>query len=294
MDDSARRGADYRRRVVDGVRDFLAQGGGGRRGKSGTGGNVACAGSGGRAKGETGMISLLLPTRKRPKKLAETIESVRATAENIPEILCYVSDCDDSYDRLITESKYDDFPWSGFVKFIRGPRVIMSDLWNVLVPHARGDIFMLCADDVLFRTPGWDVEIEKAFAAVPDRILLAYADDGGPNGKAFATLPFVSREWVDAVGYFTGPGFSADYSDTWPNDVAEMVGRKKFVPVLIEHMHWMWEKAQYDEVYAENQSRLYRDKCREQYDARITERQRDAEKLRTAIARHASAVEQTT
>ena len=228
------------------------------------------------------MISLLLPTRKRPDRLTQTIHSIVDTATVTPEILCYVSDCDNFYDHEIQLAQEMIDIWV-HVRFVRGPRVTMSDLWNALIPHAKGDIFMLCADDVIFRTPGWDVKIEKAFAAVPDKILLAYADDGGPNGKNFASLPFVSRRWVETVGYFTGPGFSADFSDTWPNDVADMIGRKKYVDVLIEHMHYIWSKAEQDQTYKENQERWHRDRPDKLYAERLPERMRDAEKLRAAM-----------
>ena len=221
------------------------------------------------------MISLLLPTRKRTQRFVDTVSSVQNTATpGSVEILAYVSDCDNSYDSFVSTE---------FCKIIRGPRLTMSDLWNALIPHASGDIFMLCADDVIFRTPGWDAEIEKAFAAVPDKILLAYADDGGPNGKNFASLPFIHKRWSDTIGYFTGPGFSADFSDTWPNDVADMIGRKKFVPVLIEHCHYIWGKAQEDQTYKENQERWHRDRPDKLYAERLPERLADAEKLRKVM-----------
>jgi hypothetical protein len=204
------------------------------------------------------------------------VSSVLNTCAYSIEILCYVSDDDDSYSGM-------ELPG---VTFVRGPRLTMSDLWNALIPYAHGDIYMLCADDVIFRTRNWDLEIENAFAAVPDRILLAFADDGSPNGKRFASLPFVSRKWVETVGYFTGPGFSADYSDTWPFDVATMIGRVKHVPVLIEHCHHVWGKAQMDETYRENQERMARDNPAKLYAEMLPERISDAEKLRAVMHGH--------
>jgi hypothetical protein len=215
------------------------------------------------------VISLLVPTRKRPERLRQMVQSVLETAAFMPEILCYITTDDESYDGQTPPE----------VKVIRGPRLIMSDLWNALVPHARGDIFMLCADDVIFRTNSWDLEISRAFKDCRDKILLVFADDGSPNGKRFASLPFVSRKWVETVGYFTGPGFSADYSDTWPFDVATMLGRVKYVPVLIEHMHHVWNKAKIDETYQENQERMARDNPAKLYAERLPERFRDADKL---------------
>lgn len=218
-------------------------------------------------------ISLLCPTRQRPQRLRNMIESVKATACVMPEILCYVTPDDSTYNG-------QDFSPA---KIVHGPRVIMSSLWNQIIPFATGDILMLCADDVIFRTPGWDLIVEMTFAAVPDRILLAYGDDGSPNGKNFGTLPFVSRRWVEVVGYFTGPGFSADFSDTWPFDVAWMIDRVKFLPILTEHVHWLWNKAEKDKTYQENEERFQQDRPDLLYDSRLSERLLDAEKLKKAI-----------
>lgn len=226
------------------------------------------------------MISLLVPTRHRPEKLRRMTASVWNTVKGIPkvslwnsvEILCYVTNDDDSYDG-------NDFD----TKIVRGPRLIMSDLWNALLPHARGDILMQCADDVVLRTPAWDRYIEEAFAAVPDRILLAYGHDGSPNGENFATLPFVSRKWVDTVGYFTGPGYTADFSDTHPFDVAKMIGRTKYLPLYFEHCHWLWGKSEVDETYKEIQDLRVKDNNTALYNERLSERMADAEKLRAVM-----------
>lgn len=219
------------------------------------------------------MISLLVPTRKRPQRLREMIQSVEDTVFSEPEILCYVADDDDSYDG-------QDFSPA---KIIRGPRVVMSDLWNQLLPYATGDIFQLSADDVIYRTPGWDLIVQEAFDSVPDKILLAFGDDGGPSGKVFATLPFVSRRWTEILGHFTGPGYSADFSDTHPFDIATMIGRVKFLPVLIEHCHHMWNKAEKDQTYIENEERYKRDRPDLLYAQRLPERQKYAEMLRKAM-----------
>ena len=202
------------------------------------------------------------------------VESVRATAASDVEILCYVTHDDHSYD-------YQSWP----IRFINGPRLVMSDLWNALLPHANGDIFMQCADDVLFRTPRWDRYVEEAFAWQPDRILLVHGHDLHPNGENFGTLPFVSRAWVEAIGYFTGPGFAVDFSDTWPNDVANLIGRRRYLPLVFEHCHWLWGKSEMDETYQEMQDLRLKEglAITSSYAERLPERQADAEKLRKVM-----------
>ena len=224
------------------------------------------------------MISLLTPTRKRPHRLAEMLKSVRDTSRSGDgEVRVYVSDCDDSYDDMIRLNRKSD------LHFHRGPRVTFSNLWNMLLPFAKGDIYMLCADDVIFKTPGWDLVVNRAYAECPDKILCCYGNDGSPNGLNFATLPFVSRRWVEILGQFTPDGYSSDFCDSHVQDIADMIGRKKLLPIETLHAHWLWGKAEKDEVYEENLARNERDNNTQRYVERLPERIREAEKLREAM-----------
>jgi len=222
------------------------------------------------------VISILIPTRKRPENLKRVVESIRTTAPNKEsrrvEICCYIDS--DDYSTMERASSLG-------IHFKVGPRIIMSEMWNELITTASGQILMLCSDDVVFRTPGWDVMVEKEFAECPDKILMAYGDDLCGNGKEFATLPFVSRKWVETVGYFTPPGFSGDYADTWLNDVAKMIGRSKPLPFVTEHMHVVWGKAPMDATYQEKLDR--QGNAAELYNSRLAERQADAAKLRAVM-----------
>ena len=223
------------------------------------------------------MISLLLPTRKRPERLIETVNSAIATTRpGEIEILCYVTNDDHSYNGLVRTKAVS-------ASFIRGPRRTFSDLWNALVPFAAGDIFMLCADDVMFRTAGWPAIVEQAYADCPDKILCVHGDDLHPNGKNFATLPFVSRKWVETLGYFTPDGFTCDWCDTWIQDIADMIGRKRLLPIVTEHVHPFWGKAAMDETYNEGQINRIKDPNTRRYTQRFSERQADAEKLRAVM-----------
>ena len=123
------------------------------------------------------MISVLMPTRKRPDNLQRAVHSIRDTSTNFVEIISYIDDDDkESLARAMQIA----------IRYFVGPRIIMSDMWNALIPHAAGDILMLAGDDCIFKTIGWDVMVEDAFADCPDKILLVYGDDGAPRGKLFA------------------------------------------------------------------------------------------------------------
>jgi len=130
------------------------------------------------------------------------------------------------------------YPQEGVI-YGRAPRpldgkfVQMSGLWTRAWELATGDVAMLCGDDVIFETPGWDDAVSRAFEAVPDRILMVYADDGSPR-KA-PVLPFVSREWIDAAG-FTPPDLQGWFADEWLWSMAAEVRRVVFLDgVMIRH-----------------------------------------------------------
>lgn len=220
------------------------------------------------------MISILLPTRKRPSNLRRLIDSLRETSLNMPQILCYIDQDDDSY----------NYKYFQEVVFIRGPRMEFGSMWTELAKYASGEILSVMGDDVVFQTRGWDKIVEDAFAECADKILMVHGDDKGNHVDDLATLPIVHRRWVDITGYLTPPGFSFEWVDTWINDVAKMIGRRKKLPYVTEHLHWVWGKAPMDETYEDGMNREKQDQNNLRYAQRHAEREADAAKLRKAIS----------
>lgn len=221
------------------------------------------------------MISLLCPTRHRPDNVKRLVESVFATAgrPNDVELVFYVDDDDDT------------FPLTGSVKVVRGPQIVLSQMWNECYGLAAGDVLMHCGDDIVFRTPGWDLEVLRAIEAVPDRIVLVHCDDGSPWSSRLATHSFLTRTWVETVGHFVPPIFSAEYNDTWLTEVADLVGRRRYLAhVVIEHMHWSFGKAEIDGTYAELQRRRRRDGVDRLYAETVNERLQWAARLREVMS----------
>lgn len=194
-------------------------------------------------------------------------DSALATAAGPVEVLAYVDDDDphrDAYSKI------------GNARVLIGSRIVLSDCWNQLAAQARGDILGMAADDIRYRTPGWDTKIREAFAQYADRIVFVYGRDGIHDEK-LGTHGFVSRRWIETVGYFTWPGFPADYADTWLHDVAKRIGRAVYLPdILIEHLHPIAGKADWDQTHQERLARadhtIYRRLAsRRAADARVLE-----------------------
>jgi hypothetical protein len=220
------------------------------------------------------VISVLCPTRGRPDSMRRMAESARETAVGEVEILFYVDE-DDRRSRRTAERL-----GAGVVT---GERIVLSQMWNVLAEKASGDIVMQCGDDVVFRTPGWDVRVEEVFARYPDRVVFVYGDD--LYWSTFhGTHGFVHKRWIEAVGYFLPPHFSCDWSDVWLNQVAAAVGRIVYLPdVITEHMHPTVGKAVLDRTHQERLERGRRDDVASLYQRLKHERAADAAKLRAVM-----------
>lgn len=136
-----------------------------------------------------------------------------------------------------------------------GPRTTLSSYWNECAGSAHGELLMQCADDIRFRSEGWDHYVRKAFEGYPDKIAYVYGRDGIADER-MATHGFMHRRWYEALGYFTWPEFSSDYGDLWNHTIAERLGRLHYIEeVYTEHLHPAVDKAPMDQTHRERVER---------------------------------------
>lgn len=156
------------------------------------------------------MIALLTPTRARLEQFKRMCESASKTAVNKSAIKIYsASNGEDAY------AKYQ-FP-------VDCPTVFM---WNELAKIAMQDesnkLFMLCADDVIFTTPCWDEALLNHYNALENKIHVYHLQDSrDTNGYPH---PIVTREYVDAMGYFVPPIFMHWFCDSWTVAISAGMG----------------------------------------------------------------------
>lgn len=223
------------------------------------------------------LISILVPSRARPAEFRRLVDSALSTSTfpNRLEIVAYLDDDD---------PQTANYPYRPGLRYITGPRILLSETWNRCAELAEGDILMHCGDDIVFRTPGWDSVVRKTFAQSEDKILLVHGDDCSPNTDALATHGFLHRRWYDTLGYFVPPLFSSDWNDVWLTEVADMIGRRVKVPIVTEHMHYAFGKSEHDLTYREREERGAMDEVVMIFRQTIRERRSDAAKLRAVMA----------
>lgn len=195
------------------------------------------------------MISVLCPSRGRPQVFRAMMESLAAATANPygVEVVAYIDEDD--------RTRWEYPPAHEYLRYVRGPRVMFSDLWNKCFDACRGDIVMHAGDDQLFRTQGWDAMVERAYLDCPDKVLMVHGSDEGQHFHLFGAILCLSRKWCETVGYVTPPWFVGDCPDKWLNEVANALGRRKYLPFVTEHMHPLFGKGPDDLTHQERRER---------------------------------------
>lgn len=155
------------------------------------------------------MIALLCPSKGRPAKLKRMWESAKATSTQ-PLKLYLAIDAKEwpLYQDLIAAN----------VQFFTMPDLMpTAHKWNLLADAAMlkksNQIFFLAGDDMIFETEGWDTALETnkihIYALQDSR-----DEDGTPH-------PIMTREYIEAMGYFVPPIFMHWFIDTWTVAIAK-------------------------------------------------------------------------
>jgi hypothetical protein len=208
------------------------------------------------------------------------VTSARETASNPIdlEFIFYIDD-DDEVSAMVADEL-------GAVA-VRGPRIVLSEMWNRCWDEAKHDVAMHCGDDIVFRSQNWDLHVLHAFERFPDKIVLVHGRDGYQD-QTLATHGFLHRNWVNALGYFVPPYFSSDYNDLWNTEIADAVNRRVYIPdIYTEHMHPAVGKGAWDQTHQERLVRHARDNVDRMYRDLLPQRLNDIAKLREAIQRGA-------
>lgn len=152
-------------------------------------------------------------------------------------------------------------------------------LFGVLTPDVIGFI----GDDHRFRTEGWDEVIAKTLEKSPGFV---YGHDGFWQDGGIPTQIFISREIVEALGYFALPTCKHLYVDNAWKELGEATHCIRWLPeIMIEHMHPAAQKAEWDEGYKRvNSEEMYsRDRMAFEAWRNGVEFQRDVAKVKAVL-----------
>lgn len=156
------------------------------------------------------MIAILCPTRGRPEQFKRMLDSVDRKADVYAAL--DRSECsayNETSNRHATIFTPDSMP--------------TAHKWNLLAETALKDeyakLFMLGADDMVFETPGWDKALIDHYNALENKIHVYALQDS--RDEAGTPHVIVTREYIEAMGYFVPPIFLHWFIDSWTVEIAK-------------------------------------------------------------------------
>lgn len=166
-----------------------------------------------------------------------------------------------------------------------GPRIIMTEMTNVLAKICKSEVMFLAGDDIVFRTSDWDTMVIDSLNQWPDHIAWVFGYDGYHKPGDFGTHGAIHKNWVDVLGYVVPPIYSADWADTTLCEISKNLGRFCYIPAYIEHMHYVVGKGEIDETMREKIIRGNQDRTGQRFIDSLPHRVSDAQKLLDFINR---------
>jgi len=196
-------------------------------------------------------IAILTPTRGRVWGLERLYNSIKNTisGNNQIEFIYYVDNDDTDLINYASLKLIKDKNIR--VVFVNGQRNPLCKTWNLLVNYSNADWYMCGNDDFIFNTKNWDLILENKIKTALHPYFMYFFDDG-IQGMNHAAFPIVSKEWINAIGYYFPEKFIHNYPDTWVNDIALIAGVRVYVSeVKTSHLHYSEGLSEYDKTYSD-------------------------------------------
>lgn len=208
-------------------------------------------------------ICFLMGTRGRPANMSKMWSAAYSMAEdkqNI-EIVWYIDN--DDLPSLNRAHELSMCYGTNKIKWVMGPRIIMSDMQNECVKKTDANILAVWGDDVFCLTPRWDEKVREAFSQYEDKMCLVGGNDLS-NYNLFTHF-FLHRNFYNLMGWIIPNGYVADYIDNhlWDLFGLGSLDRRIKVDAIFEHKHWSIKdkngqpKTQMDKTYQEKNVRGY-------------------------------------
>ena len=195
-------------------------------------------------------ISILTPTFKRPEQIerfALTIQNTSTYPERVELIFGIHSFDEESLKKIVyLQSVMKIKVKQAIIEQHLNGAINMSFLWNQIYPQASHDIIGFFGDDVLFKTPGWDVEVYKEFKKDP--LVMVSCNDVHVQKGVNAVLFFTHRSVHNKLGFYLNQKYQRWYMDTFLDRIYRRMGKLHYrEDIITEHLDPVRSKFQTSE-----------------------------------------------
>ena len=194
------------------------------------------------------LISLLIPSRGRPGRLEDFLDSVYATTKkpNNIEIIIVLDDDD--------ESKYVKRNIEGLhCKFLVTKKgKSMGELNRLCLISAKGTTVFFSNDDVIFKTFGWDELLLNKIHSLKKNNFLIYPNDHYKR-KKLSTFPIMNRKFVLTYLELLPTIYKGSFMDLHIMDVFKAYDKGSHIyymdNIVCEHRHYRLYPEFLDKTY---------------------------------------------
>ena len=194
-------------------------------------------------------LTILVPTRGRPDNLARLWQGFLDTCVEPTRLIALVDNDDPQL--VGYQALADRLEGEPFFRMVSGPRLRLGPTLNVAAPiwALRSDAIGFMGDDHLPRTVGWDGRYLAALERLGSG--LVYGNDR-IQGAALPTQVAMTSDIVLATGAMVPPGAVHLWLDNAWLALGQALDAITYLPdVVVEHMHPIAGRAEWDAGYAE-------------------------------------------
>jgi len=185
------------------------------------------------------MISIILPTRSRPDKSAETTDKWLESSSDWTKLQLIVSIDED-------DPELETYQWI-YHKAIVNKNRSCVDAINNAAKVATGDIFIVVSDDTdCFKD--WDLALLKEVEGKSDYLLKT--KDGIQD--YIVTMTVMDRTYYERDGFIYHSDFKHQFADTYLTCVADIRGRLIKSDLVFPHKHYSHLKESPDALNVRN------------------------------------------
>ncbi len=193
-------------------------------------------------RGNGPLVSILLPTRGRPKDLVQSIDSLWSLAEDKSHLEFILKVDDDDSETIHIAKKLESMLPMKTIVSPKGLGFRSMHLWvNEMCSVANGEWVIIWNDDARMRTEGWDnkilrIGIDHPWIGINDICVIEASTINRPFTNEFF---FVRRKMFEILGHFS----LSPHNDTWMYSITRFLDVNMVSKIQVDHFsHLMTDK----------------------------------------------------
>ena len=181
------------------------------------------------------LISVFLLTRGQIEYLERFFQSLEDTTSDKKNVDIWIYLDEDDSESIAFAGSLQAKPNSFSTNFVIGPKMAsMGEMHNILRKNCKTTpgIVIFTSNKLVFIEYGWDEIIRTELRRLPDRMWFTHPIDPY-HGAFFGAVLILTAEWMNHFDRALTHLFPFGFDDTWINQVAMMVGRRKCLPIIM-------------------------------------------------------------